>query len=173
VPGAPLPSVRTQLEDELAGIGRPSRDGYSPTAERASADAAPVYAAPVGPIAPDAQAAFQPGACPEGETYLMQCNAVGRVTRKALEEGCMVSVQFNNLSKHRKKMAPIRSAGLFNAAALSDAGTQPLCRAAHHSAMLLLAEPCKKAFKGSAPSVDGNSSITCGSAQHTLLQVWR
>lgn len=71
---------------------------------------------------PPHQPAFQPGACKAAEQYLMQCNLVGRVVRKGLDEGCMVSVIFNDLSRHRKKMAPVRSSTDFHAAALSDAG---------------------------------------------------
>ena len=123
-----MPDIRTQLEDELAAIGRGSNDAAasSPTAAAAAAPAPVATSYQLGPRVPVAQAAFQPGACPVGEQYLMQCNLVGRVVRKGFDEGCMVTVLFNNISKHRKKMAPIRSTREFQGAALSDTGAHKL-----------------------------------------------
>jgi hypothetical protein len=52
----------------------------------------------------------------------MQLNLVGRVVSKTLDDSTVVSVSFHDLTRHRKKMSPIRSAEGFAMAALSDSG---------------------------------------------------
>ena len=123
-PGGPLPDIRTQLEDELAALHRPAAhdgaDAAAPSA--AAADFAVPRALVAARAGPPMQAAFQPGACAPEEQHILQLNPVGRVVSKALHDGHMASVHFHDQAKHRKKMAPVRSAEAFALAALSDSG---------------------------------------------------
>lgn len=119
--------MRTQLDADLARLSRPLQSPGKASADDtlgASVPSSPSRHTPprLAAAGPAPQAAIQPGAWPQAEQSVMLCNGVGRVVSKAFDEGCMVTVHFHNIAKHRKKMAPIRAPHAFHAAALSDAG---------------------------------------------------
>jgi hypothetical protein len=124
VPGDGLSDIRTQLEDELRQATR-SADGSD---DKVHAEQPPYSSVArqenAGLCAPPPQPAFQPGACPREDQFLMQLNLVGRVVSKALDDSSVVSVFFHDLTRHRKKMPPIRTSEGFAIAALNDSGVQ-------------------------------------------------